>query len=272
MNSAPTRLLLAILVLQAATHHAASQAPNVPGFRIDTYAEPSRPVRLAFNPDGILFAGNGENQGRVWRVEVGGAPVTGYGAQINDPDAVVYDVNGTIGGVPGSVLVGGEAKITAIRPGESNVVVFDGSPIDNPSQLRFDRAGRLLIANLASSGRVLVSAGEFPTVLFSVQAGLRGMGIDDQNRIFTSAADGVIRVHDEEGNLLDDSFATGLGEVMLAFGRGGRLGNDLYAVSARSCCDSTSRAIRRRLERASLKASNHSGAGQILLSTTRTTW
>ena len=61
------------------------------------------------------------------------------------------------------------------------------------------------------------------------------MTIDDNDFIYTSALDGVIRIHDAAGTLIDDAFVTGLSTTMsapLVAGRGDALwGDDLYTVN-----------------------------------------
>ncbi len=161
------------------------------------------------------------------------------------PDALVFDATGTVSGVPGSVLVGGEdaannrSLISVIRP-DSSVVTLFSSPFSsaafrNPQDLVFDRTGRLLFTNSDSQAhKVSVSTGGFPTTLFTipVSVGVNSIAVDEADRIYTIGVDGVLRVHDSAGQLLNGSFAVGLGsESVLAFGTGGAFGTYLYVIT-----------------------------------------
>src|SRR5262249_2501508 len=140
--------------------------PSLPGFTVSVYAFVTDPVRLSFDPSGVLYVGR-DNSGsggtntdsrKIHRVGPGGSPVGEYGATaLPDPDAVQFDASGAISGVPGSVLVGGEdpansrSIISAIRPDQSIVTLF-ASPhstatFRNPQDFVIDRTGRMPFAN-----------------------------------------------------------------------------------------------------------------------------
>ncbi len=100
----------------------------------------------------------------------------------------------------------------------------------------FDNTGRFLLVDDrgGSGGAVLTSTGDQPSVLFTSSGRLKGIAVDGSNQIFTSDASGTIRVHTENGALVDNGFVTGLGgpTVPLAFGPGGPVwGDDLYTVN-----------------------------------------
>ena len=74
---------------------------------------------------------------------------------------------------------------------------------------------------------ILASTGDPLSVLFTLPSGAQplGIAIDNANRIFTSASDGIIRIHDSAGNLVNGAFASGLGSgPVLDFGKGGGFG------------------------------------------------
>ena len=133
-----------------------AQLPTVPGFEVQTYTNVSGPVNLSFDPLGILYAGNGNDPSKIYRIDVGGSPVRGYGDDpLFDPDAVAFDVNGEVSGQPGSVLVGGidgpaspTGYLAAILPDESIKTIFGPtSGLINPQDILFDNEGRLLLAD-----------------------------------------------------------------------------------------------------------------------------
>ncbi len=73
-------------------------------------------------------------------------------------------------------------------------------------------------------------------VLFSEPATLSTIDVDADDRIFTGAGDGIIRIHTREGTPVDAAFATGLGSAPpLRFGPGdGAWGDALYVVDRSS--------------------------------------
>lgn len=223
--------------------------PNVPGSNVTASATVPNPLRLSFDPSGVLYVGNGDNAPSgfmIHRIGVGGSPVVGYGASaLFDPDAVLFDASGTISGTSGSILVGrqnvdgvAEGAITMIGPDQNILTLFGPTrAFRNPADMAFDSSGRLLFTDVDPDLRnVLVSSGGFPSVLFTLPSGARpdGIAIDSMDRIFTSATDGKIRIHDAVGNLVNGAFATGLGaDISLAFGMGGAgCETELYVIDA----------------------------------------
>ena len=214
---------------------------SVPGYVVETYAEGVLgSVGLSFDSSGNLYVGSHYGHidpAYIYRVTPGGTSVGTYGNDpISDPDAVLVDRDGLISGVPGSVLVGGysglfdRGRISAIWPDQTVHLIFESSSFSNPSQMVFDDTGRLLIVD-NTGAQVVDSTGGVPTQLFSLPDFGVSIALDPSGRIFTSANDGVIRIHSAGGTLLNDAFVTGLGTwAPIAFGPGGYWGTDLYAI------------------------------------------
>jgi len=133
--------------------------PIVHGFTVETYANVTDPVKLAFDPTGVLYVGRdntgsgggGHDSVRIHRIGLGGSPVEEYGNPIRDPDGVLFDATGTVAGIPGSVLVSGitdgtQGQISAILPDESvTTVVGPTTELTNPAAMVFDSTGRVLV-------------------------------------------------------------------------------------------------------------------------------
>jgi len=216
--------------------------PVVPGCAVTTYASVGGPSRLSFDPSGVLYAGNARNIGavQIHRIGPGGVPVVAYGPALGDPDAVLFDAVGAISSLqPGSVLVGrnvstSSGQIAVIKPNETAgtpLAISGTSP--NPADMAFDGTGRLIVTDIGS-GRVLVASvgGAALSTLFTIPSAPFGVAIDSaNNRVFTSAVDGTIRIHNSAGTLVNGAFATGLGGTpILEFGKGGEFGTDLYVI------------------------------------------
>ncbi|MBE9061400.1 putative Ig domain-containing protein [cf. Phormidesmis sp. LEGE 11477] len=226
----------------------ADDLPQVSGFDVDVYASVTDPVELAFAPNGVLYVGR-DNRGsgggildpvKIHRISRNSTEVREYGSRsVDDPDTVLFDRYGSISGFPGTVIVGGRrnnsyssGSIQSILEDEQIVNLFGpSSTLGNVSTLTLDNSGRLLFTN-SNFGKALVSTdGEFPEELFTHPGRLESIAIDSQNRIFTAGAeDGTIRIYSANGELLNDTFATGLGSHRVAFGQGGVWGSSLYAV------------------------------------------
>jgi hypothetical protein len=239
---------LAILLLTNSIAVEAWSYPVVTGFEVTTYADSVQvPQRLSFDQAGVLFVGNGDNSPtgvKITRIAPGGSPVSQYGGDIFDPDVVQIDATGSISGTPGSILVCvqfqdqvAEGAIRVILPNENDFTLFGPtSQFSNPADAVIDGNGRLLFTDVDPNYRnILTSTGGFPTVLFTLPPGARptGIAVDGDNRIYTSALDGVIRIHDSAGVLVNGAFVTGLGGFpSLAIGPGGAFGTDLYVTTA----------------------------------------
>jgi len=206
--------------------------------RVETYANVTDPVALTFDyATGVLYVGR-DNSGspggsnleavKIHRVGPNGSSVDEYGdSPISDPDVVTFDASGAISGVPGSVLVGG-LRVFTVLPDENVQDLFGGG---NVAEMTMDSRGRLLFT-AQNSNSVFVSDGGLPTPLFTLPASGRGLAVAPNGHIYSAATDGVIRVHDADGNLVNAAFATALGDrPYLAFGRGGEFGHQLYAIA-----------------------------------------
>lgn len=236
-------LILAALVVPGSV----LAQPVVTNFTTSVYAVVTDPVRLAFAPDGTLYAGrdaSGSGGGygatvKIHRIAPGGSPVVEFGnAGVSDPDALIFDAVGTVSGTPGAVLVGGvhndgsTGKIVKIAPDGTVTTLFGpNATLWNPTHFIFDSAGRLLVTE-NNNGRVLVTTGGEPTVLITL-AGANYIAQDALGRLaVSSSADGNLRLYDSDGTLVSGNFATLKTASPLARGPGGLWGADLYAVAA----------------------------------------
>ncbi|WP_169976904.1 PEP-CTERM sorting domain-containing protein [Tautonia rosea] len=230
-------------------------------FVVTEYARlPRTPTQLTFGSDGSLYAGSSATDGAdigpswVYRIAPGGTSVTRFGnEQINDPDAVLFDAEGRISGVAGSVLVGGLApwngvqnrgRLSAIRP-NGTINFINTLQFTNPHQMAFDSTGRMLLTDIGESRSVFALTREPGSNLQitrliefnSFGTSPTGLAIGPGDQIFTSHRDGVIRVHNADGTLVNNAFATLFdpssvppqGQLRtLAFAPGGMFGTDLY--------------------------------------------
>lgn len=210
--------LLALLLFAAAgcAWSAPASLPTMSaGYTISVYANVPEPMKLSFAPDGSLYVGRQPGL-RIHRVAPGGSPVTEYGPPMVDPDAVLVDQNGRIGGRPRSVLVGGGGILAAIFPNQTASVIFN-TGFEDVDDMTFDRHGRLIFSDDAP--RVLVSTGGPPTVLFTTPSRPGSLAIDMRNRIHVALGDGTIQIYNPDGTLANGAFATGLAglDTYLAF-------------------------------------------------------
>ncbi len=220
-------------------------AADVPGFDVTTYAVTPLPVTLSFAPDGTLFAGRQSvpdvlGPAVISRIPPGGGVGVDYGSTINDPDAVFFDASGSISGTPGSVIVGGTCTnsvqtgcFSAVLPDESVVPLFGPSTAyQNPFDFVQHPDGRLLVSD-DNGMQVLDLTPTGPQTLYALPALGGYIDVRPSGEILTVANDGVVRIHDATGALLDGSFFSGLGAgfAPLAVGSGSVVwGDDLYAV------------------------------------------
>ncbi|MBN2446122.1 MAG: hypothetical protein JXO22_05330 [Phycisphaerae bacterium] len=238
-------LVAATIVVGANT----ALAQSIPGYTIQEYASPQGAMGITFDPTGIMYVGRdlGHSGGSsadptyIHRVGIGGSPVVEYGnSMIADPDIVLFDTAGAISGVAGSVLVGGSnsngtaGSLYAINPDQSVHTLFGPfSSIPNPNELVFDSTGRLLIGE--DHGSVWDYNGGAPVLLFTSPAWGSGLALDASDRMYIPGNDGVIRLYDSDGTLIDNAFFSGLATtrpVPIAMGPGGIWGSDLYTVKA----------------------------------------
>lgn len=230
--------------LMAAAQLASAQ--SVPGFQVETYAEPvPGPVYLAFAPDGSLYAGidrvttGSITPDFITRIGPGGGPITAYGnAPTPDPDPLVVDVLGIVSGVPGSVLTGGiktfpsTGSISAIRPDQSVVELWTSTQWNNPAEMKFDSAGRLLFADPASRQIWISTAGEAPTPFAEMPENRQPLHlvIAPDGRLFVGDSNGRISIFAADGSLLTANFASFPSRVAFDLGLGCGFGRDLWVL------------------------------------------
>lgn len=226
----------------------AKGGPIIFGFSVDTYASVLDPIKIAFDPaSSDLFVGRDATGSgglssdvvRIHRISNGGFPVVEFGdSGISDPDAVLVDSTGGFSGVAGSVLVAGRfagastntGQIVAIRPDGTVTQLLTSTLFTNAADIAFDSIGRLLLVD-NDGDKLLAINGTSVEVLFSLPPDALAVEVASDGRIYTGAGDGTIRIHNNDGSLIDGSFITGLTKARpFTFGLGGSFGNDLYLV------------------------------------------
>jgi len=236
----PMRWTFATLMTTAAAlvTAPATAEPVIFGRTVNTYSTVPDAIELSFGSSGELFTGSSGATAKIHRVAPGGASFAEYGAIANaDPDTVRFDPAGTIsGGNPGAVLVAGRdgtaGYVRAILPDESQISIIADAPFTNPNVIHFDASGRLIIAD--NLGGVFAYDGVNPaSQLYMLPARNGGLETSDDGHIYTAANDGVFRIHDAAGNLVDGDFYTDPtpASYALAFGPGNSWwGDELYAI------------------------------------------
>jgi len=219
--------------------------PVVPGFTVETYATVAGPVGLSFAADGALFAGRdipdsmGGDTVKIHRIPPGGGAGVEFGASgIPDPDGVLVDLDGSISGTAGAVVVTGQVpgaptmgQIVAVLPDESIITLFGPSTsLHNPNYLARGSGGLLISDSDLSQLLEFVPPGP-PTVFVPAASAPTFVAVAGPNHVFISHADGVIRRYDAVGALIDDNFVTGLGGgVPLAVSPDGPFGTNLFLI------------------------------------------
>jgi hypothetical protein len=192
----------------------------------------AQPTKLSFSRDGSLYVGSLGLTNRIRKIGPGGYPVIEFGPPQVDANAVLADDDGRISGHRHSVLVGGGNILAAIYRNQQSAVIFNNAGFADVDDMKFDRSGRLLIAD--DRPLVWVSMGGPPTVLFSTPFRASSLAIDGGNRIFIALNDGTIRIYDQDGTPAG-IFASGLDNglnLYLALGNGGsQFGRSVYALS-----------------------------------------
>lgn len=238
--------LVCAFASMALTHSLDGSPVLAPGYEMEAYANVPYPHDISFDSAGNLYAGTNAVQAgtpntpvRIHQVGPGGSPVVEYGIDaFLHPVAVVVDQAGSISGTADSVLVAeadfgaGTTAIHVILPDQTTSAFLGHSADLNGTQhMTFDNNGRLLFQRSSGGGNVYWTTGGTPAVLFTQPSQVFDLAVDVSNQIYTSSNDGLIRIYDENGSLVDGSFATTIGNSWaLAFGQGGLFGNDLYAV------------------------------------------
>ncbi len=220
-------------------------AQTAPGFSLEIYASVDDPAWMSFDSSsGDLYVGACvAASSTIHRIVSGGFPVMDYGPLIVDPDAVLFDRNGCISGIPGAVLVGdgfeaGSGQVLAILPDQSCFSLFSNIFAANPADMAVDSLGRLVMLNDLGGGRggnVLVSSGDSLAPLYALPDRGGSLAIDGQDNIYTLGRDGIIRVHDSGGGEINPQLGPSLGSsslLPLAIGPGGEpWDSDVYTIS-----------------------------------------
>ena len=253
------------LIMVAATAAAWTIAPSgtfgnatVPGFAVESYAVgvPTELETLSFRPSGVLYVGN-DVDGKIYRVPDGGGeyvpgqhgpPLNGwqFGPALVDPDAVFVDVDGSVSGVPGSVLVGGitggQGYVTAITPDQDTIPIWGptwtfANPTDftfGCSELYFTDSNRNKVFHYdpgADPGGPPPTVE--PTTCFDTPGdGPYRIAFDPYHDwIFTTYNSGRIEIHDCAGNVLNANGGSFGLHPSLTVGPGGVWGTDLYVAN-----------------------------------------
>jgi sugar lactone lactonase YvrE len=219
--------------------------PTVPGATTTVYARVTDPIKISFAPDGTLYVGR-DNSGsgggngdpvKIHSIAPGGSPVTERGnAACYDPDAVIFDVAGTVSGTPGAVIIGGEnpssqAILSKLVPG-GVVSAFFGpsSAIINPSDFVFDDIGRLLFTDI-DGGKVYAMTGPTPVAVCSLPLPLN-VAVDAAGRIVVNASEeSVVRLYTAAGGLITSTLAPAQPRTPIARGAGRFFGTDIFCVN-----------------------------------------
>ena len=226
-----TTLIVVVLILTGQSYTFGEFV--VPGYTVQTYAQVQAPEQMAFDSQGFLYIGNGNNDWLligdytdkyIQRTAPGGAPVSNYGnSGFYDADAVAFDKYGTISGTAGTLLVGCgyPGRLYGIKPNEEVITLFTDMASYNPSKMIFDSTGRLLIAD-GTNAAVYQTTGANPTLLFPTPTqSFNSIAVDADDRIYIPDGIGKIFVY-EDGELRE--FATlSPGYISLAFTAGNEL-------------------------------------------------
>ena len=233
-------LALVAVTLAAPLAHA---QPVVPGFTVETYATVPGPVGLSFAADGTLFTGRdvpgttGGDTVKIHRIPPGGGAGVEYGESgIPDPDGVLVDLDGSISGTAGAVIVTGQVtglpmgQIVAVLLDQSIVTVFGPTALlSNPNYLERGDAGLLISDSDLNQVLAFTPPGP-PAVLIPTTSAPTYIAVAGPNHVLVSHADGIIRRYDSNGAVIDDDFFNAGGAVPLAFARGGPFGTNLYLI------------------------------------------
>jgi hypothetical protein len=197
--------------------------PVVPGFTVEVYATVTNPNGLDFDADGNLFTGRhdpnnptGDDLLSLHTIAPGGSPAVEFGPALPDADGVVVDLDGSITGTAGAAISGGRGHFTL--NGQLAAVLPDGTLmtlhppttnlLGNPNYLARGRDGLLFTDSAKTKVFEFVAPGP-PTVLIDSPSGPVFIVVDSTHRIFVSHTDGILRIWDADGVLVDGSFANG---------------------------------------------------------------
>ena len=209
------RFLSIIAVLVGVPVIAASQPLPVAEypFLVETYADfDARPGQISFDDEDNLFAGNFYLAGQdgvpvsVWKISPLDRIPVPFGPPIPDPDVLVVDRNGDLGGV-GSVLVGGGDDVYEVPPdGSGASVLFSGGCLSNIQNIVIDELGRLFALSHPSTGVCYID--ETIETFVEVGSQVRSLAFGENGEVFVSYDDSV-HVYDSEGEILTRGLARG---------------------------------------------------------------
>lgn len=226
----------------------------------EDYLELVNPRGLAFDPDGILYVGQDCLSCTPYRVDitVDTPQAAPYGAVVVvGPAPVALDEDGIITGNPGALITAGldasdfigyYYQILPETPNPVFALLYEETDpaqlfgYADPADMAFDPENRLLFIDEATQHVFRFEGGLtlIRDLLYAIE--LTGdpaawptesgnIAVDDIGLIYTYARDGVMRVHDSDGLLLDDDFHGDCGVwAPMAFGPGGQWGTDLYVI------------------------------------------
>jgi hypothetical protein len=201
----------------AACSPLACDTPTVAGATAEVHSAVTDPMQIALGADAALYCGRdaigsgGSNSTpvKIHRTLPGGGPAAEFGAvAIPDPDAVLVDVAGTLSGVPGSVLVGGQTdasgntgQILAVRPDQSVVTVFaSGTLWKDPQDMVFDGPNLLVADRIRREiRRWMPGQATLSLLVDDLPENPTHIAVDQAGRIFVSLLDGTIRRYNQNG-------------------------------------------------------------------------
>jgi sugar lactone lactonase YvrE len=232
----------------------AGVTPSVPGALPAGYASPVNPAVLDVGPDGVVYAGQEDNGDfvSVWKIP-GPGGFDPFGDPRCDPDSVVLDVDGVVGGVPGALLVGGSCGvrnpdsgrcefdpdnngcITLIAPDGTTIDLYGPDPdIGNVTWMRIDARGRLLFTRTGSGRIFAIDGAVVGAVVTPSGYAIAYFDLDADGNIRAFCNDGRIRVFDLDGGLIATNPATGLGTqaVIASYAGGPRWAAGDYIINS----------------------------------------
>lgn len=217
--------------------------PILPGFTVEECADTEGRITeaISFDANGNLYIGDDAQGGaaaKIHRVAAACAARTLYGCDLDDPDAVLVDIDGAFAAA-GSILIGhqvfGSGRISAILPDQSCVTICKvGS---NPTDLAFDSQNRIVFSDVATASIYRLEPGCVLTQLVQLSGGQTIAGplaVGPNDEIVISTGQGQILRFNSDGSPISPSpCLTGLGgTASIAYGPGGDWGGDLYIASS----------------------------------------
>jgi hypothetical protein len=223
--------------------------PATPGYNLSLHAYVGGGRTIATDSAGNLIIGRGDldedHDLAAIRIDADDAQPALAGAARPDLAAVAADPSGLLAGEINAIVAAGavtveppEGEVHRILADQSTTTLFGPSPeFPDPVDLVVDETGKLVMAD-GLTGNVLFTPGAAsqPALLYALPSAAQAIESDQLDRLWTLAQDGVVRVHDAQGSLIDDGVLTlagGLGSI--AFPPASTYwGNALYWVDGSS--------------------------------------